>query len=123
MRKAIVAILGVLALSLSLSAPLSAHHGTAAFETDKTVTLKGTVTEWFWSNPHCLLQFDVKSDAGQQVHWIGETQNPVTQTNAGWSKVSFKPGDEVTVTLYPAKNGKPLGRIKQVVLPDGKTYH
>jgi Family of unknown function (DUF6152) len=123
MRKAIVAILGVLALSLSLSAPLSAHHGTAAFETDKTVTLKGTVTEWFWSNPHCLLQFDVKSDDGQQVHWIGETQNPVTQTNAGWSKVSFKPGDEVTVTLYPAKNGKPLGRIKQVVLPDGKTYH
>jgi hypothetical protein len=123
MKKAIIAILAVLAVSLGLSAPLSAHHGTAAFETDKTVTLKGTVTEWFWSNPHCLLQFDVKSDAGQQVHWIGETQNPVTQTNAGWSKVSFKPGDEVTVTLYPAKNGKPLGRIKQVVLPDGKTYH
>ena len=112
----------VLALGLvTFSAPLFAHHGTAAFETDKRVTLKGTVTEWFWSNPHCLLQFDVKGDNGQVVHWIGETQNPVTMTNAGWSKASMKVGDEVTVALFPVKNGMPLGRIITVLLPNGKT--
>ena len=102
------------------SAPLIAHHGTAAFETDKRVTLKGTVTEWFWSNPHCLLRFDVKSDDGQVSHWIGETQNPVTMTNGGWSKGSFKVGEEVTVVLFPVKNGMPLGRIVTATLPNGQ---
>jgi uncharacterized protein DUF6152 len=106
---------------VSLSASLFAHHGTAAFETEKKATLKGTVTEWYWSNPHCLLQFDVKGDDGKVVHWIGETQNPVSMTDAGWSKFSFKVGDEVTVALLPVKNGQPLGRIVTVVLPSGKT--
>jgi hypothetical protein len=112
-----------LALAVSLlcvSVPLFAHHGTAAFD-DKKVTLKGTVTEWFWSNPHCLLQIDVKGDNGQIVHWIGETQNPVTMVNGGWSKASIKTGDEVTVTMMPVKNGAPLGRIMTVLLPNGKT--
>jgi Family of unknown function (DUF6152) len=110
----------ILALGLvMLSAPLLAHHGTAAFETDKKVTLKGTVTEWFWSNPHCLLRFDVKGDDGQVSHWIGETQNPVTMTNSGWSKGSFKVGEEVTVVLFPVKNGLPLGRIVTATLPNG----
>ena len=118
--KTILASILVLCM-VSLSAQLFAHHGTAAFETEKKVTLKGTVTEWYWSNPHCLLQFDVKGDDGKVVHWIGETQNPVTMTDAGWSKVSFKAGDEVTVALMPVKNGQPLGRIVTVVLPSGKT--
>jgi hypothetical protein len=114
----------VLALAFGVanfSAPLFAHHGTAAFETDKRLTLKGTVTEWFWSNPHCLLQFDVKGENGQVAHWIGETQNPVTMTNSGWSKTSMKVGDQVTVALFPVKNGMPLGRIITVLLPNGKT--
>jgi hypothetical protein len=55
------------------------------------------------------------------VHWIAETQNPGNMVYIGWAKASFKPGDEVAVTLLPAKNGRPFGRIKQVVLPNGKT--
>ena len=106
---------------LSLSMPLFAHHGTASFDTEKTLSLKGSVTEWDWSNPHCLLQFDVKNDSGKSVHWIAETQNPANMVYAGWGKASFKPGDEVTVTLMPTKNGLPYGRIKEVVLPNGKT--
>ena len=101
--------------------PVLAHHGTAVFDTDKTVTLKGSVTEWDWSNPHCLLQFDVKNESGQVVHWIAETQNPANMVYAGWGKASFKPGDEVSVTLMPTKNGMPYGRINQVVLANGKT--
>jgi hypothetical protein len=106
---------------LSASMPLFAHHGTAVFDTDKTLTLKGSVTEWDWSNPHCLLQFDVKNESGQMVHWIAETQNPANMVYAGWGKASFKPGDEVSVTLMPTKNGLPYGRINQVVLANGKT--
>ena len=59
----------------TLCAPLFAHHGTAAFDPTKKLTLKGTVTEWLWSNPHCLLQFDVTGDDDKVVHWIGETQH------------------------------------------------
>ena len=70
---------------------------------------------------HCFLRFDVKDDNGQEVHWIAETQAPPNMVPIGFSKQSFKPGDEVTVTLEPVKNGRPLGRLLQVVLPDGRT--
>jgi hypothetical protein len=103
--------------------PLFAHHGNAVFDPAKKVTLQGTVTEWYWSNPHCLLLFDVKSDGGQMKRWIGETQNPAVMVDGGWSRVSFKPGDQVTVTLQPVKTGKPLGRILTVALPNGKTLN
>jgi len=106
---------------LSVAMPLFAHHGTSVFDMKKTLTMKGVVTEWDWSNPHCLLQFDVKNEGGQVVHWIAETQNPANMVYRGWAKSSFKPGDEITVTLAPTKNGQPFGRINQVVLPNGKT--
>ncbi|HZR63921.1 MAG TPA: DUF6152 family protein [Terriglobales bacterium] len=120
MKREVIA-LSALLMCISPFVSLSAHHGTAAFDNEKKITLKGTVTEWFWSNPHCLLRFDVKGDDSQIVHWIGETQNPVTMVNGGWSKASFKVGDEVTVTLNPVKNGLPLGRILTAELPSGKT--
>ncbi len=105
---------------LLLCAPLHAHHGTAAFDTSKKLTLKGTVTEWFWANPHCILEFDVKDDNGQLVHWVGEGDNPPNLVNRGWSVRSFKAGDQITVTLEPVKNGKKIGRLTQVVLANGK---
>jgi Family of unknown function (DUF6152) len=122
MRKNALDVLTVVAVLLSMSLPLHAHHGTAVFDTDKELTLKGSVTEWDWSNPHCLLQFDIKNDAGQVVHWIAETQNPAEMLSLGWGKVSFKPGDEVTVSLIPVRNGRPYGRIKQIQLPNGATF-
>lgn len=103
------------------SSPLFAHHGTAAFDNQTKVIVKGTVTEWLWSNPHCLLGLDVKGDDGKVVHWVGETQNPVSMTNVGWSKAAIKAGDEVTVTILQVKNGLPLGRVVSVALPNGKT--
>ena len=116
-KEALALAMGV----VTLCVPLFAHHGTAAFENEKKVSLKGTVTEWLWSNPHCLLQFDVKGDDGKVVHWIGETQNPVSMTNVGWSKAAIKAGDDVTVTILQVKNGQPLGRVVSVQLPNGKT--
>jgi hypothetical protein len=122
MRKSVIGALAVAAGLLSASSPLPAHHGTATLDTSKTLTLKGNVTEWDWSNPHCLLQFDIKDEGGQVVHWIAETQNPAEMVSLGWGKDSFKPGDEVTVSLMPVKNGRPYGRVKQIALPGGKTF-
>jgi len=99
--------------------PLFAHHANAVFDTEKTVTVKGTVTEWFWANPHCLLRFDV-ADSGEMAHWVGETQAPINMIGNGWRRDSFKPGDEITVSLRPLRNGKPGGSIQMVVLGDGK---
>jgi hypothetical protein len=104
-----------------LSSALVAHHATAVFDLGKRLTLTGTVTEWFWANPHCLLRFDVKNDNGEMTHWVAETQAPPNMTPFGWSKQSFAVGDQIKVTLEPVKNGQPLGRILQVLLPDGKT--
>jgi Family of unknown function (DUF6152) len=107
---------GILIASVSLFA----HHGNAAFDTSKKLTLKGTVTEWVWANPHCWLKFDVKNDKGEVTHWLVEETNPPGLINSGWYKDSLKVGDEVTVILIPAKNGQPLGRDDRIILANGK---
>ena len=113
----IIILLGLITVSI----PVLAHHGAAAYDTEKKVTMKVTVTEWFWANPHCFLKFDAKDDKGNVVHWAVETSNPSDMVNLGWSKSTFKPGDEVTVTFIPVKNGAPIGRIQEVVLANGQT--
>ena len=106
---------------ISIRVPLLAHHGSAAFDSGKTLVLKGTVKEWLYSNPHCLLRLEVTDASGTIVTWIGEGQAPHTIFPAGYRKDSFKPGDQVTVTLEPAKEDRPLGRILASVLANGKT--
>lgn len=113
-----VMAMGLLIFSVSL---LFAHHQGAEFDTAKKITIKGTVTEWFWANPHCFLRLDVQTDGGQIVQWVVETQAPPNIVPYGWTKGTFKPGDEVTITLAPARNGKPLGSMREVVLSNGKT--
>src|SRR5438128_98150 len=98
---------------LTASVHLFAHHGSAAFDVGKQVTLEGTVVEWVWANPHCLLQFDVVDEKGQMARWVTETSNPPDMINRGWTKSSFKAGDRVTVTVEPAKSGKSVGRLLQ----------
>jgi Family of unknown function (DUF6152) len=102
------------------SLPLFAHHGDTAYDMGKSVTLKGTVTQYVWANPHCILLFDVTDDRGQMVPWSAETENPSSMVHYGWTKDSIKPGEQVTITVIPAKNGKPIGRILEVVLPNGQ---
>ena len=106
---------------LTISVPVFAHHGTAAFNTEKTITMKASVTQWYWANPHCFLRFDYKNDKGEAEHWVVETSNPPDMTNKGWSRNTMKVGDEITVTLWPVKNGKPLGRLSEILLPNGQT--
>jgi hypothetical protein len=120
MRTRPVIVLAV-AVGLLIPLPLFAHHGSAAFDTGKRVTVKGTVTQWVYSNPHCLLMLDVTGEDGQVVQWVAEGQAPNVIFPGGYRKDSFKAGDHVTITVEPVKNGRPMGRILQAVLADGKT--
>jgi hypothetical protein len=106
-------------LLLITSVPLFAHHGTSAMDIGKKVVLKGVVTDWQWQNPHSILKFDAKDDSGNIVHWSAEANNPADMVERGWSKQSIKVGDEITITVEPVKNGKPVGRILQIVFANG----
>ena len=105
---------------LVLGIPLWAHHGNAAYDTDNPITIRGTVTEFSWTNPHVQIYLDVKSDKGNVVHWSVETYSPGKLVRAGWSKESVKVGDLVSINLIPAKSGAPVGFLHKLVLPDGK---
>ena len=104
---------------LVVSAPLSAHHGSASFDT-REITLKGKVTEWLWANPHCFLKIDARDETGTVRSWNLEMGNPTDMQARGFARRTFKAGDEVTVTLQPVLSGAPVGRIRTVILPDGR---
>jgi hypothetical protein len=115
---------GVFAMAVGLlvvCVPVFAHHGNVAYDNTKYVTVKGTVTQWIWSNPHCFLKFDVKDNKGNVVHWTAETAPPASMRDRGWTNNTFKVGDEVTIIMLTVKNGSPVGRIRQVVLSSGQT--
>jgi len=115
------ALAAVIAVVL-LGAPLRAHHGTGTYDSTKSVTLSGVVTEFSFVNPHAALFFDVKDAAGKVVNWAIEMNSPGVLKRAGWTKNTFKPGDQITITVRPAKAGTPVGLINraQPVLVNGK---
>ena len=76
MRHKLAMIFAIAVGLFMISTSLFAHHGNAAYDTDKKVSVSGTVTEWLWANPHCFLKIDGKNDKGEQTHWIVETSNP-----------------------------------------------
>jgi hypothetical protein len=77
------------------------------------------VTKWFWANPHCVVQVDVKDDKGNVQHWAAEASSPSTLQLKGWSQASMQPGDVITIYLYQSKTGRPVGRLNRIVLADG----
>ena len=111
-------LVGVLALSV----PLFAHHGAASYDTGHPIMVSGTATEYIWANPHVILKLDVKDDSGNMTHWVLEAWNPVTQTSRGWTKNTFKAGDEVTAEVTPAKNSQPVGEFRGKIVINGKQF-
>jgi hypothetical protein len=97
-----------------------AHHGAAGYDSNKLTTLKGTVTEFRFQNPHAQIFLDVKDSAGKVQNWILEAVGIATLSRSGWTKSILKPGDEITVTGNPSKNGSASMRLTKVVLASGK---
>jgi uncharacterized protein DUF6152 len=115
----LIAILTSFVLLPMLSAPVVAHHGNAAWATTE-VTVKGTVVDFVWRNPHVLLVWTTTDENGKAVQWTGEVGSPESMmADDGWTKQTFKPGDELLLTLRPAKSGVPNGVIDQIKKADG----
>src|SRR5579863_8149203 len=104
---------------LLMSIPVFAHHGASEYDMTKIVTLRATVTELLFVNPHTLLSFTVKDDSGKTMEWQGELPSPNLLSRRGWSRSTLKPGDQVTVIGAPAKNGQNGMQVKKLVFPDG----
>src|SRR5215469_1813133 len=105
---------------LAICSSGSAHHGAAAYDMSKPLVMKGAVvTRYIWANPHTLIFFDAKDDKGATTHWSVELGSPSAIALIGWNRSSLKPGDVVTVYMFAAKNGNPVGRINKIVLADG----
>lgn len=101
--------------------PAAAHHSFAMFDAEKTVTMTGVVKEFEWSNPHSWLRVMVQDQAsGKPVEWMLELGSPVQQERVGWTRDSLKPGDTVTVTMHPLKDGSRGGGLLTATLPNGK---
>ena len=120
MNRKVVGMVLTAAACLMLSASAFAHHGAASFDNEKTLTLTGTVTEWLWLNPHCFLKIDVKDEKGAVKNWNLELGNPTDSSTVGYRRTTFKPGDQVTVSITPVKSGAPTGRLRNVILPNGQ---
>jgi hypothetical protein len=104
-----------------IATSLSAHHGRGrAYDMNKRLTLKGTVSNVKWQNPHVLIYIDVKDEAGKAVTWAFENSNVHTLALQGYNRNTLKVGQEVTAIVNPAVNGEPLGIIVKVILADGK---
>jgi uncharacterized protein DUF6152 len=119
--KTTLTALSILAGLLAVSSPAFAHHGNAAYDGSVTILKDATVTKLSWANPHTILEFDVKGENGQPVHWAAELGSPSALGLIGWTKTSVSPGDVITVYVHQAKTKNPVGRIDHIVLADGSS--
>ena len=109
-----------------ICAPMFAHHGTGvSYDNSKAYTVKATVTEFRYANPHPQLFFDVKDDKGNVTHWSGEiAPNPAQLVQAGWgrkrSEAALAPGTEVTLTIAPSFAGTPVGLVNKITNARGE---
>jgi uncharacterized protein DUF6152 len=115
--------LGVLcagALSLLTYVPLMAHHGDTGYDTSKMVTVKGTVTDFEFVNPHVEISVEVKGEDGTTESWQAEMNSPSILARAsGWNSKTLKAGEQIVLEGHRAKNGLKVIRVEKVSLPDG----
>jgi hypothetical protein len=107
-------------LLAALAYPAFAHHSMSAYDQSRSVNLKATITSFDWTNPHVQIHFDARDDNGNVSSWMAECPSPNRLAKAGWSAESLKPGDEVSITGNPAKDGAKEMRLVQVALANGE---
>jgi hypothetical protein len=117
MRKSLL----FLGLSLACAAPAAlAHHSFAVyFDPAKEVTVKGKVTAFRFTNPHGTIVLDVTDAQGRVREWRAETNAPVVLQRRGWTRTTVKPGDEITIQGWAARDGKPYMRLQRATRADG----
>jgi Family of unknown function (DUF6152) len=120
MKNRSIAFLSGILLALA-AVPAFAHHSFAAeYDSNKPITLKGSVTKMEWQNPHARFYVDVTDETGKVTNWELELGSPNGLMRRGWTRNSLKPGDTVIVEGYLAKDGSKLANARNVTLGDGR---
>lgn len=119
MKKTVLICVVVSIVCLAKPIPAWAHHGYAAYDETKTLSLKGTVTDYELANPHSTMSFDVKDENGKVENWVAEAGHIRLMQDEGWTRTTLKPGDVVTFFFHPAKNGSHAVDLVKVQLSDG----
>jgi hypothetical protein len=109
-------------VAVLVSAAASAHHSPAMFDSQKTLTLKGTVRQFQWSSPHCYIQLVVTNDSGAAQEWSLEMGAPVYLYNLGWRPSTLKPTDVLTATVVPLRSGAPGALVLTIETADGRKF-
>jgi hypothetical protein len=122
MKARLTAAFAALALAAGVAAPALAHHSFAMFDFQASKTVTGTVEQFDWTNPHTFIWLQVPTSAGNGVteRYGFEGMSPNYLGRRGWTKSTLKPGDKVTVTYHPLKDGSKGGTYQKVMLSDGK---
>jgi hypothetical protein len=107
-------------LPAALPLPLSAHHSWSGYDMANSVTLRGVVTQYDWSNPHVWINLDVTDEQGTVQKWAAGGPSPSRMANTGWTKDSLKLGDAISVTGHRLENGAFNLRLSSAMLPDGR---
>jgi hypothetical protein len=115
-----VAFIVLLAGLMTIASVAFAHHGTANYDTSKQITVKGSVTDFQFVNPHVLISMDGKDESGKSQKWQGELTSPNHLMRAGWTKSSIKTGDTISMIGFPTKSGSPEIWIQKVLLANGE---
>lgn len=110
----------MVALAFLAPARLFAHHGSANYDMSKSVSVKGTVKQFVFTNPHSAIHVDVKNDKGGAEEWLVEADSPNNLARNGWTRDSIKAGDLVTVVGNQLKDGSKVMRLQKVIFADGK---
>ena len=96
------------------------HHGWAEFDEKAEVTLEGTITDFHYVNPHCVVEFDVKDEKGRVQKWQGEFSNPGVLSRRGWNAASLEAGEKLTITGHPARNGVAALHVSKILSATGE---
>jgi hypothetical protein len=105
---------------LWIAAPARGHHGWAEFDENSEVTLQGTVTDFHYVNPHCVVEFQVKDEKGQIQKWQGEFSNPGVLSRKGWNAAALEAGDKITITGHPAHHGVLALHVTRIRMSNGE---
>jgi hypothetical protein len=121
MRSALAACLGI--STLFLAGLAYGHHSFSMFDRSREITAQATVRQFQWTNPHSWIEVDLKNDRGGTDHWSIECNSPNNLSREGWTSSSVKPGDKITISFWPLKNGEKGGLFLSLKFDNGQMLY